>query len=107
MSDKYAIVFLCMLKDHYIIGACITAYIHRKFILELNIPIDLIIMCDEYIYGKYADLLKLFFDKVKRIKLTYYNLADRYEFPKEKYISWVSYSTNKWKCLKLIKWNRG
>jgi len=121
MKVKYAIVFLCMLKNHYVVGACITAYIHRCFINKLNIKIDLVIMCDEYIFNNYYDLLKLYFDKLKVIKLIEYPLEAKYNtidepltqkvrkqyyFPKEKYASWISYATNKWRCLKLIKYEK-
>ena len=98
--SKYAIVFLCMLKEHYVVGACITAYIHKCFIKQLSMNIKLIIMCDDNIYDKYNHLLKLYFDSVVRLKLEYFPISHKYNFAKEKYISWVSYATNKWQCLK-------
>jgi len=104
--NKYAIVFLCMLKEHYVIGACITAFVHRTLLNKIDQKIDLIIMCDDNIYNKYAKILRLFFDKVKRIKLTYYDISTKYMYSKEKYASWVSYATNKWKCLKLIRYSK-
>lgn len=104
---KYAIVFLCMLKDHYVIGACIAAYTHRCFINRLNNKnISLVIMCDDYIYGKYKDLLKIYFDKVKKIKLDKYTIDNDWKYAKEKYESWVAYATNKWQCLKYIKYDK-
>jgi len=125
-NAKYAVVFLCMLKDHYVVGACIAAFIHRCFIKQLDYKIDLVIMCDEYIFNKYYDLLKQYFDKLKILKLINYPLdakqnsensdsdedlltktvRKKYYFPKEKYASWISYSTNKWRCLKLTKYEK-
>jgi len=89
-------------------------------------------MCDEYIFNKYYDLLKQYFDKLKILKLINYPLdakqnpensnsnsnsdsdedlltktvRKKYYFPKEKYASWISYSTNKWRCLKLTKYEK-
>ena len=104
--SKYAIVFLCMLKEHYVVGACITAYIHKCFIKQLSMNIKLIIMCDDNIYDKYNHLLKLYFDRVVKLKLEYFPLSNKYNFAKEKYISWVSYATNKWQCLKFDEFNK-
>lgn len=56
-----------MLKDHYVIGACINAYTNKAMLHALNINnIDLVIMCDDYIYDKYVDILSIYFDKVKK-----------------------------------------
>jgi hypothetical protein len=81
-------------------------------------------MCDEYIYNNYKTLLRQYFDKLKVIKLIYYPLLDNDNpilktdteteilrkkyviYPREKYASWISYATNKWKCLKLIKYDK-
>lgn len=104
---KYAIVFLCMLKEHYVVGACIAANAHRCFIKRLNnVDIKLVIMCDDNIYKKYGDLLKMYFDSVKKMKLDTFNISEKFSFAKEKYADWVAYSTNKWKCLKLVKYDK-
>jgi len=103
---KYAITFLCMLKEHYVIAACICAYIHKCFINKLDRKIDLIIMCDINIYKKYGTLLKKFYDKVDVIKLSYFKLNNDYKFVKEKYASWVKYATNKWQNLKYDKYDK-
>jgi len=95
--NKYAIVSLCMLNEHYIIGACISAFVHKFFTKSKKI--DLVIMCDENIYSKYYDVLSKYYDKIKKIELDYYPIYEDFKYPKEKYVSWVSYSTNKWKCL--------
>ena len=106
MSEKYAITFLCMLKHHYVVGAIIAAYIHKCFITKLDKKIDLIIMCDSSIYDNYGDTLKLFFDQVKLISLDEFSLDSKYQFAKEKYQSWVSFATNKWKCLKFDNYDK-
>ena len=108
---KYAITFLCMLKEHYVVGACISAYIHKCFINKINNnssnkQIDLILMCDKNIYKKYGKLLKKFYDKVDVIDLLHFELNNDYKFVKEKYASWVKYATNKWYCLKYEEYDK-
>ena len=61
-NKNNAIFMLCFLKDHYVLGACIGAFTHREFIKKLNLNIELIILCDDYIYTKFYNLLKLYFD---------------------------------------------
>ena len=65
-----------MLKDHYVVAACISAFAHKSIINHYNLDIELIIMCDEYIYKKYKSILKYYFDKVKKIDLIKYNSKD-------------------------------
>lgn len=104
-SNNYAIFMLCMLKDHYALGACITAYNHRYYIKKQSLNIKLVIMCDDYIFNKYESMLKKFFDKVINIKLKKYKISNKYKYNKEKY-TWLSYSLNKWECLKYDKYNK-
>lgn len=99
-TNKYGIVMLCMLTDHYVLGALIAAYAHKQFIKLNDLGIDLIVMCDEYLYNKYKDSLKIQFDKVVKIDLLYYKHAFDYnQSTSKKYSSWIGYSINKWQCL--------
>jgi len=113
MNKKNAICMLCMLKNHYVVGACIAAFAHKSLIYSHNLDIDVIVMCDEYIYDKYKHTLKFYFDKVIKINLikvnteTDKNLFDEKskEYYNNKY-SWLNYSLNKWQCLKYVKYEK-
>lgn len=102
---KYAIVMLCMLKDHYVLGACISAYAHRKLKPD---NCDLVIMCDDIIYNEHHELLKKFFDRVIKIDLDTFDLSEKYKFSGvwiKKY-GWINHSTSKWKCLLLTEYSK-
>ena len=104
-SKKNAIFMLCMLKDNYVLGACISAFVHKLYIKKLNLDISLNIMADNYIYNKYKDILAQYFDKVLEIKLTKYEFMDNYIFAKGKY-SWINFSLSKWECLKYEEYDK-
>ena len=110
MNKKYAVCMLCMLKDHYVVGACMSAFAHKSLISSGNLDIDLVIMCDEYIYDKYNHTLKFYFDKVVKIKMfevtpiIHPNVFTPKSW-KSKY-TWLTYSLNKWQCLKYSKYEK-
>ncbi len=100
-----AIFMLCFLKDHYVLGACISAFTHKQFIRKLNLEIELVILCDGYIYKKYHNLLQVYFDRVIEIKLRQFSLNKDYNFCK-KYNEWMCYSLTKWECLKYEEYDK-
>lgn len=107
---KNAIFMMCIVADHYVLGACIASYCHRIFLEKLNVKdqIDIVMMCDDYIYDKYNKLLldKMFFDKVIKIKeLHKYDIADRYEMA-DKYRHWIGMSLNKWQVLNHTEYHK-
>jgi len=104
--SKYAIFSLCMLNKHYVVGACISGYTHKCFISRLNKKIDMVVMCDKAIYDEFKDVLELYYDRVELIDLDFFNISTKYNYAKEKYASWVSYSTNKWQCLKYSEYDK-
>ena len=101
----YAVVCLCMLKDHYVIGACICAFVHKYMISLQEKKIKLVVMCDDYIYTKWNDVLQKYFDEVIKIDLIPYGVSDKYQYSKTKY-DWMQYAPNKWQCLKFIKYSK-
>ena len=103
-TQKYAIVMLCMLKDHYVLGACISSYAHRQFIKNTNMNIELVIMCDDYIFDLHESTLKEYFDKVIKIDLLKFDISDEYKVI-SKY-NWINVSTNKWQVLKFIEYDK-
>jgi hypothetical protein len=105
LNQNYAIVMLCMLKDMYVVGACISAYTHKYLIQKQNRSIKLVVMCDDYIYHKWQTLLKDFFDDIKLIKLIKFGEKNDYNFPKKKY-DWMQYSPNKWQCMNFIEYDK-
>ena len=97
---------ICFLKDHYVLGACISAYTHKQYINKLNLNVHVVIMCDKYIYDKYNKLLSKYFDRVIKIKLRSFKLSESYNFVKHKYNSWIRYSLSKWTFLKYEEYNK-
>ena len=102
---KNAIFMLCMLKDHYVLGACIAAFTHKQYINKLNLNIELVIMCDSYIFDKYNKTLSKYFDSVLKIELRSFDLSNKYNFVKNKY-TWINFSLSKWECLKYDMYNK-
>ena len=93
-NEKYAVVMLCMLKDLYVVGACVAAFTHRYLIQTQNRNIKLIVMCDQYIYDKWHKLLYDFFDAIELIKLNTFGLSNKYNFPKKNMIGCSTHQTN-------------
>lgn len=104
-SKKNAIFMLCMLKDNYVLGACISGFVHKQYIKKLKLNISLNIMVDNNIYNKYRDILGQYFDRVIKIKLNKFSLSKDYYFDKGKY-SWINFSLSKWECLKYEEYNK-
>ena len=96
---KNAIFMLCMLKEHYVLGACIAAHCHRHYLDKLNYHVDLVVICDNFIYKNYESTLSKYFDKVINVGLRTIQLSNRYLFAKGKY-TWIQHSLTKWECLK-------
>jgi len=108
MSERYALCMLCMLNDLYVVGACVSAYCHRRFSSRRSRRIDLVVMCDERIHGRYGATLRRYFDRVVKVSLITLPLSPEYEFydvaSASKYSSWISYSLTKWKCLRMTRY---
>ena len=100
---KNAIFMMCIINDHYVIGACIAAYCHRKMLIRAGLKdtTDLVIMCDEKIYDKYHEVLNNpeLFDIVIKIKIRIFPDAAQYNYSKIKYSSWIGASLNKWQIM--------
>lgn len=98
---------ICMLifeNNIYVPGACLSAYVHRKFIEKNNEKISLLVMVDKVIY-KYKDELDKYFDKVILIDLLELKLHPKY-YIHEKYSKWMKYSINKWQILKFTNYKK-
>lgn len=105
-NKNNAIFMLCFLKDHYVLGACIGAFTHREFIKKLNLNIELVILCDDYIYKKFYNLLNLYFDRVINTKFRRFELNENYKYQNKKYGEWIFLSLTKWECLKYEEYNK-
>lgn len=86
-------------NDLYVVGGCISAWVHKQYIKKLNLDIKLIVMVDEKIY-KYKDELKKYFDEIVLINLIEMKLNPEYKVI-YKYSKWMHYSINKWQILNL------
>ena len=99
IDKKNAIFMMVIINDHYVIGACIAAFCHKKFLSKMNDDKpDLVIMCDEIIYRKYHEVLEIFFDRVEKIELRNFPAKPSYNFH-SKYSSWITLSLNKWQIM--------
>jgi hypothetical protein len=108
-NPQYAIVMLCMLKEHYVFGACISAFAHKFIMKKANIDnISLVIMCDKIVYENHSNLLRQFFDDVIEIELDDYKISKKYKFS-ERWINkykWIVHSTSKWQCLNFTNYDK-
>lgn len=97
MTNKNAIGMIIFTNPLYLVGACLSAWVHRKFINEYGLKIDLIVMVDDSIY-KYKEELEKYFDSVKLINLLEMKLSSNYNII-HKYSQWMKYSISKWQIL--------
>jgi hypothetical protein len=97
MVNKNAIGVIVFNNPLYLVGACLSAYVHRKFITKYKLNIDLIVMVDKEMY-KYKDELDKYFDLVKLIDLLEMKLNQKYNVI-NKYSKWMKYSISKWQIL--------
>ncbi len=101
---KNAICMLIFGNDLYVVGACLSAFVHKKFIEKNNLDISLVVMVDNSII-KYKKELEKYFDKVVLIEMLEVNLNKQY-YVLEKYSKWMKYSINKWQILKLTDYEK-
>ena len=104
MTNKNAIGMIIFNNPLYLVGACLSAWVHRKYITKYNLNIDLVVMVDKQIY-KYKDELEKYFDKVKLIDLIEIKLNPKY-FVIQKYSEWMKYSVSKWQILNFDEYER-
>lgn len=100
-GSSYAIFMVCFLNDHYVLGACISAYTHKKYI---NVPI--IILCDDYIYNKWSKLLIKYFDRVIKIDMIRFKYVNERKKKLKKRYEWLEFSLNKWQTLKYDEYDK-
>lgn len=102
-QKKNAIFMLLMLSESYLVGACINGLV-QKYMLKkagLNKNVDVVCMCDQYMYN-YEPVLKNYFDRVVEIKLL--KIKSKAYF--KKYESWTEYALNKWHCLQYDEYDK-
>lgn len=104
MTNKNAIGMIIFNNPLYLVGACLSAWVHRKYITKYNLNIDLVVMVDKQIY-KYKDELEKYFDKVKLIDLIEIKLNPKY-FVIQKYSEWMKYSVSKWQILNFDEYKK-
>lgn len=106
-SKKDALVMLCMINEAYVVGACISAYIHRLFLRKNNIDskISIVIMVDDTIYNSHKTLLLRYFDKVILIPLIKIQYEEGYK-PLLRYSKWLEFSLSKLYCLNLTEYSK-
>ena len=104
----YAISTLIFNNPSYIVGACISFFLHKKFIEKYKLNIKLVAMVDNKIH-QYKKILELFFDEIIKINLDIikidYNKIKN-EHGVKKYINWVKYSINKWQVFNLDSYKK-
>jgi hypothetical protein len=104
MKNTNAICMIIFNNPLYLVGACLSAWVHRKFINEINVDIKLIAMINEPII-KYKEELEKYFDHIEIIELREIKLHPDY-YVINKYSEWMKYSISKWEILKLDKFDK-
>lgn len=103
-TEKYAICMIIFKNQLYLVGACLSAWVHRKFISQYNLKIELIAIVDSYIYN-YKNELDKYFDNVICIDMIKIKLNPQYRVI-DKYSDWMSLSPSKWNILNLDQWDK-
>lgn len=104
MTNKNAIGMIIFNNPLYLVGACLSAWVHRKYISKYDLNIDLVVMVDKQIY-KYKDELEKYFNKVKLIDLIEIKLNPKY-YVMQKYSEWMKYSVSKWQILNFDEYKK-
>lgn len=93
-----AIFLLCYGSNYYLIGLLCALYSHRKLIDKQKNNIDLVVMCDDYIY-KFKDYILKYADRLINIKMV--TLEGHYhKYKIKKYAQpWLNKIVNKWQCM--------
>lgn len=97
-EDKYAIGMIIFKNPLYLVGACLSAWTHRKFIEKYSLNIKLLAMVDEQMI-EYKNELEKYFDHIELIDLIKVKLNQKYNVI-YKYSEWMKYSASKWNILK-------
>ena len=103
-NNKYAICMIIFKNPLYIVGACLSAWVHRQFIDKYNLDIKLIVMVDNNIYH-YKDELEKYFDFIKLIPIIEMKLNPKYKII-YKYSDWMKFSVSKWNVLKFDEFDK-
>lgn len=98
INNKYAIAMIIFKNPLYVVGSCLSAWVHRKFINKYNLDIKLIVMVDDVIY-KYKDELEKYYDYVELIDMIELKLSTKYKVI-NKYSEWMKFSVSKWNIFK-------
>ena len=103
-NNKYAICMLIFKNPLYIVGACLSAWVHRQFIIKNNLNIKLIVMVDSNIYQHKYELEK-YFDFVELIEIIEMKLNPKYIII-NKYSDWMKFSVSKWVIFKFDDYDK-
>lgn len=104
MIKNNAIGMIIFNNPLYLVGACLSAWVHRQFINKYFLNIKLIVMINEPIV-KYKDELEKYFDKVEIIELKKIKLHPNY-FVIKKYSEWMKFSITKWEIFKFEEFDK-
>lgn len=104
INCNYAICMLVFKNPLYIVGACLSAWVHRKFIIQYNLDIKLILLIDSTMY-KYKDELVKYFDFVEQIDMLEIKLNPNYKVI-YKYSQWMKFSISKWNIFKFDEYDK-
>lgn len=109
-QKKSAIFMFCIVNHHYILGALVAAFCHRKLLECRGIKniVDICMICDDSIYDNYYKLLRtdMFFDRVEKLDIREFKISEKYQYAHLKYSSWIAKSLNKWQSMKYDEYER-
>lgn len=103
-KKNFAIAMLIFKNPLYIIGGCLSAWTHRKFIKENGLNIKLIVMIDKTFY-KYKEELEKYYDVVELIDIIELKLNQKYKII-DKYSDWMKFSASKWNIFKYDEYDK-
>jgi hypothetical protein len=104
--NEFAIVNLLFKSELYLIGSCISGYIHQQYRKKYGLKFDIILLVDEIIY-KYKNHLENFFDKIILIDIIPIKLSQKYiNMIPEKYTKTMDIFTTKLNIFKLHQYKK-
>jgi hypothetical protein len=101
--NKYAITTLLFGDKKYIVGAIISAYLHKLFIEKYNLKIDLTIMLAEDLI-EYKTELEKYYDKIYVVKLYETKISEKTDL--RRYTKIMKFLPNKAQMFNLVDYEK-
>lgn len=98
-------IFMLIFGDPmYVKGGCISAKIHKNYIKQLNLNIEVNVMVDNIIYNNYRDDLLTSYDNIFKLDMIKINVNDKMK--NDRYLSCMPYLVNKFQVFNYEQYDK-